>query len=144
MISQLDEEILDLTPLKLACAALERSLAVLAGKNAATPADEMATLRSGVIQNFEVAYELCWKSMKRWLEMNHGADAADVFTKKELFRKSAEAGLIADSANWFAFYRARNKTSHIYAEDVAEEVLDAAKKFMPDAHDFLMRLEGRG
>ena len=25
------------------------------------------TLKAGVIQNFEVAYELCWKFIKRWL-----------------------------------------------------------------------------
>ncbi|NTU54518.1 MAG: hypothetical protein HGA97_12675 [Chlorobiaceae bacterium] len=38
---------------------------------------DLQTIKSGVIHNFEVAYEQCWKFMKRWLEINVSPDIAD-------------------------------------------------------------------
>ena len=48
--------------------------------------DLRETVRAGVIQNFEVAYEQCWKMMKRWLEENIGRTYVDGVTRRELFR----------------------------------------------------------
>ena len=135
---------LDITPLRNAVAALEASLLVVKGKDAATtPEAEMNTLRSGVIQNFEVAYELCWKFMQRWLEVFKGDSAVDFWGKKDLFRHAFEAGLIPDSVPWFEFHRSRNKTSHTYNEDTAEDVFEAAKTFPAHARAFLTELERR-
>ena len=53
------------------------------------------TVRSGIIQNFEVAYELSWKMMKHSLETNISAESVDGVTRRELFKKAAKNRLIA-------------------------------------------------
>jgi len=99
------------------------------------------SLRSGVIQNFEIAYELSWKFMKRWLSLNVGNSVVDGVPRLELFKLAAESGLILDSEIWFDFHDARNKTSHEYGEEVAEVVLEYALKFLPSVKEFLEALE---
>ena len=95
------------------------------------------SLRSGVIQNFEVAYELSWKFMKRWLEINIGPDIVAGVTRKEFYRIAEENLLISDVNMWWIFHEARNNTSHIYNEDVADETLNTAFDFLTFAEDFM-------
>lgn len=97
-------------------------------------------IRAGVIQNFEFTYELCWKFMKRWLEMNNSAASVDGVTRRELFRLAAEYQLIDDVSIWMEFHYARNRTSHIYDEQEAQEVFAIALQFLPLAQDFTARL----
>lgn len=61
---------LNLTNLEKALKSLDRSLSITRSQERMSAMDEalVETVRAGVIQNFEVAYELCWKYMKRWLE----------------------------------------------------------------------------
>lgn len=99
------------------------------------------TLKSGVIQNFEVAYELCWKFMKRWLEENAPGQVVDGATMKELFRMAAERLLIKDVPAWFAYHEARNLTSHTYDEENADKAFEASKKFIFNAKALLKVLE---
>ena len=128
--------------MKLSLESLTKSIDVLRRSLNATEAhkdsfdeDMQDTLRSGIIQNFEVAYEQCWKMMKRWLEENVGID--DGLTKRELFRLAAEHQLILDVDNWMEYHEARNKTSHTYDEGTAEDVYEVAKAFLPSAEKFL-------
>jgi len=93
------------------------------------------TLKAGVIQSFEVAFELCWKFMKRWLEENDPGQGADGATMKELFRMAAERQLIKDVPAWFEYHRVRNLTSHTYDEHNARAAFEAAKKFVFNAKD---------
>ena len=99
------------------------------------------SLRSGVIQNFEVAYELSWKFMKKWLAYNVGNSMVDGIPRFQLFKLAAENGLISDSEIWFDFHDARNKTSHEYSENIAEFVFEQALRFLPYAKNFLETLE---
>jgi len=99
------------------------------------------SLRSGVIQNFEVAYELSWKFMKKWLAYNVGNSVVDGIPRFELFKLAAENGLISDPEIWFDFHDARNRTSHEYSENVAEYVFEQALRFLPCAKIFMETLE---
>jgi nucleotidyltransferase substrate binding protein (TIGR01987 family) len=101
------------------------------------------TLRSGVIQNFEVAYEQAWKMMKRWIETNVGAEAADGVTRRELFRLAAEQKLIDDVDEWMTFHRTRNTTSHTYDLETANDAYTDAVAFLPLVKVLLARLEAR-
>jgi len=97
---------------------------------------EFESARASLIQHFEICYELCWKMMKRFIEMDIGEEA-DILTRKDLFRVSAQKRLIADFHNWLEFHSARNITSHIYGEDAANDVYQAAKKFADDLQEFV-------
>lgn len=101
------------------------------------------TLRSGVIQNFEVAYEQAWKMMKRWIETNVGAGSADGVSRRELFRLAAEQKLIDDVDEWMSFHQTRNMTSHTYDLETANGAYHDAVAFLPLAKELLARLEAR-
>jgi nucleotidyltransferase substrate binding protein (TIGR01987 family) len=62
--------------------------------------EEAEVIRAGVIQNFEFTYELCWKFMKRWLEINLTPGMMEGITRKQLFRFAAENRLIDDYNQW--------------------------------------------
>ncbi|MDR1998283.1 MAG: nucleotidyltransferase substrate binding protein [Candidatus Margulisbacteria bacterium] len=131
--------------LKKAVAALKRSIKVTEAKSIEQPADldEIETLRAGVIQTFEFSYELSWKMLKRWLEANVSPDIVTGVVRIELFRRAAESLLIADVGKWMEFHDARNKTSHIYAGEVAAEVYKKAVEFLPYVTDLAEKLEKR-
>jgi nucleotidyltransferase substrate binding protein (TIGR01987 family) len=96
-----------------------------------------------VILHFEFTYELCWKFIKRWLEMNVSATAVDGVTRRELFRLAAENRLIADVNEWMRYHEARNQTSHIYQPEIAESVYNTAHDFSRAAARLLAALEAR-
>jgi nucleotidyltransferase substrate binding protein (TIGR01987 family) len=142
-----DEDKLDISSLRNAVAAFERIAAVYRREAGKSPEDDVSDtiegLRAGLIQAFEFTYELSWKYMKRWLEVNRSREAVSGIPQRELFRLAAENTLITDVTKWFDFHKERNRTSHIYDEEVAEEVQNSALDFLPYAKDFLSRLEQR-
>jgi nucleotidyltransferase substrate binding protein (TIGR01987 family) len=134
---------LELTSLENATASLERSIHAASTFAATLPPELNDTVRSGIIQNFEVAYELSWKMMRRWLEANLSAESVDGVTRRELFRRAAENRLIDDVDLWMSFHAARNETSHTYDNNTAEEVSDSAKHFAAAAQSLLTSLRAR-
>jgi len=98
--------------------------------------------RSAVIKTFEITVESAWKIMQRWIRINADSAIAQK-PKRELFRIARDSGLIADAESWWKFYDGRNKTSHIYFEEIAEEVYAMAKQFVDYLKDFIQRLEQR-
>ena len=104
---------------------------------------QQETFRSGIIQNFEIAYELCWKVMKRWIEENVSPDVLFGVPRIELFRRAAENGLIDSVEQWMTFHQARNSTSHIYDAAVADEVYGTAVRFASEAEVFLQNITTR-
>lgn len=134
---------LELTSLENATASLERSIHAAAKFEATLPPELRETVRSGIIQNFEVAYELSWKMMKRWLETNISAESVDGVTRRELFRLAAESRLLEDVDLWMGFHAARNITSHSYDNATAEEVSVRAEQFVAAAQSLLASLRAR-
>jgi nucleotidyltransferase substrate binding protein (TIGR01987 family) len=119
------DAMLNITSLRDAVAALERALRVYEHAGG-YDVDVYETLRAGVIQNFEVAYEVAWKIMKRWLEINVSPTLFEGTTKKELFRHAAENHLIADTIPWFDFHHSRNITGIPYPKKCASGSLMAS------------------
>jgi hypothetical protein len=86
---------LNLQSLTKSIAALRTSIEVYDKNWATVDEDVQDTLRAGVIQNFEVAYEQSWKMMQRWIKSNVSPeDGEHPRTRKELFRIAARKGLI--------------------------------------------------
>jgi nucleotidyltransferase substrate binding protein (TIGR01987 family) len=136
----------------LVLSSLQRSVSALAGVLAKSDDTEFMSnlddvarnaVRAGVIKHFEFTYELCWKFIKRWLETNVSATAADGVTRRELFRLGAENRLIDDVEQWMRYHEARNLTSHIYQPEIAESVYNTAHDFARDAARLLAALEAR-
>ena len=134
---------LELESLKKAIGALGRSLRVAEEQAGGDDVDLLETLRAGVVQNFEVAYEQTWKMMKRWLEMNVGAVEVDGVTRRQLFRLCHENRLIDDVDEWMDFHKSRNETSPTYNQSTAENVFKVAGEFLPAASDVLSRIAAR-
>ncbi len=133
---------IDLSSLEKAVGALDRALAALE-KSPLEGFDEhiQETLKAGVIQNFEVAYEQSWKFIQRWMRENAVPEEAEhPRTRKDLFRAAARLGLVPDPEPWFVFGDARNMTSHAYDETQADYVYAIAQQFLPQARELLDRL----
>ncbi len=129
---------LDLTPLQKAL----ESLAFAIDRTEREKPDDM--LRDSVIQRFEYTYELCWKMLKRRLKLDAPSpEAVDEMSFRELIREGAERGLIDDPVAWFNYREKRNLTSHIYDEDIARNVYQAALAFLPDAKSLFAALQKR-
>ena len=134
---------LELTSLENATASLERSIHAANTFAAILPPELKETVRSGIIQNFEVAYELSWKMIRRWLVANLSAESVDGVTRRELFRRAAENRLIDDVDLWMSFHAARNETSHTYDNNTAAEVSYSAEHFAAAAQSLLTSLRAR-
>ena len=100
-------------------------------------------VKAGVIQHFEVAYEQCWKAMKRWLETNLNSESVDGVSRRELFRLAAEHQLIKDVDVWMSFHKGRNSTSHTYDAATAQDVYDIAVAFISEAERFVTGISAR-
>jgi len=132
---------LDLSSFKKAISSLENALTVYTASASLSRSDqERDVLRAGVIQNFEFTYELSWKFMKRWLEINV-SPTIDGSTRKELFRIAAENRLIDKVEAWMQYHQSRNETSHTYDTATAEEIYTSAVPFLKDAKALLGALE---
>ena len=117
---------------------LERSIKT-ANRVDESDEDLQETVRAGVIQHFEVAYELSWKMVQRWLKDNISINTN--INKKELYRRAAEYSLIPDVERWMEYHEARNSTTHTYDEDAAFDVYLIATEFVHDAKQLLQVLE---
>ena len=134
---------LDLTSFKKALANLDKLIIATNNQDLMNGLDETLQdgLKAGVVQNFEVTYEVSWKFIKRWLENNIGNSYVDGVTRRELFRLAAESLLITDVDKWMTYHKGRNETSHTYDVMTATEVYSLAQEFVHDAKQLLMNLE---
>ncbi len=133
---------LSYTSLEKARIALESGIEIYnKKKNMYDSQNEIEIIKSGIIQNFEVCYEISWKLMKKWLEENIGSTAVDGISRKELFRIAAKNKLIEDVEKWFIFHEARNMTSHDYDGIKADDVFNQAIIFPACAKKLQERLE---
>lgn len=132
---------LNFTSLQKAIISLENGISVYNKKRNILEEEEKEIIKSGIIQNFEICYEISWKLMKKYLEYNIGVSAVDGVSRKELFRIATQNKLITDVEKWFVFHEARNMTSHDYDGIKAEEVFNIALEFLPYARSLQERLE---
>ncbi|MHC4511099.1 MAG: nucleotidyltransferase substrate binding protein [Planctomycetota bacterium] len=136
---------LDLSSLRKAVESLEKTLRVADDNTfmSRLNEDQKEAVRAGVIQNFEFTYELCWKFMRRWLEVNLGSVYVAGVARRQLFRLSAEHRLVSDVDRWMEYHDARNETAHTYDENTAADVFETAHPFLADARKLLEALEAR-
>jgi nucleotidyltransferase substrate binding protein (TIGR01987 family) len=75
--------------------------------------------RAGLIQFFEMTFELAWKMLKDYLERQ---GFLEVNSPRAVLKKAFEIGLISDGHQWLQCLQDRNLTSHTYNEEIAIEI----------------------
>lgn len=71
--------------------------------------------RAGLIQFFEMAFELAWKMLKDYLE----AEGFTVISPRATIKQAFQSGLLADGHLWLDALNDRNLTVHTYEESIA-------------------------
>ena len=92
-----------------------------------------------LVQGFEIAIELAWKTIKDYLE-NEGYD--NVRNGKQAIRQAFQDELITDAETWMAALEKRNETSHIYdANILCAAVSFIHDEFFPVLRDVFFKLK---
>lgn len=94
--------------------------------------------RGGLIQFFEVAFELAWKTMKDYLE----AQGFVVKTPRETIKQAFQMDLIGNGQAWLQALEDRNLTTHTYDEETAIQMERSIRgKYFPVMKDFYEKLK---
>lgn len=93
--------------------------------------------RAGIIQFFEIAFELSWKLMKDYLE----AQELQVKSPRETIKQAYQIGLIDDGHIWIDALSDRNLTVHTYDEELAKKMVeDIIKVYFPELKKLYVKL----
>ncbi|MDD2212853.1 MAG: nucleotidyltransferase substrate binding protein [Clostridia bacterium] len=96
-------------------------------------------IRDGVIQRFEFTYELAWKTTKNYLE---SIGIVDKNSPKVVFKEAYEQKLLGHEENWLLMLNDRNMTSHVYKEEMAEEIAERIiNMYIQELEDLLCKLQ---
>ncbi len=77
--------------------------------------------QAALVQYFEIVSELSWKVLHDIL-IAEGIE--NVNTPRVVLKEALKAGFITNGDVWMRVIDDRNKTSHIYSEKIANDVLD--------------------
>lgn len=94
------------------------------------------SLRDSMIKRFEFTIELFWKYIKKYLEEVIDG-APDVNAPKPVIRAACKANLIEvlDAESAIEMIKSRNLTSHIYREEIADQL----SKQMPNYYKIMKK-----
>ena len=96
--------------------------------------------RAGIIQFFEMAFELAWKLMKDYLE----EEGFVVNSPKEAIKQAFQSDIIKDGHTWIDALNDRNLTTHIYEEETAIMVTEKIKEnHFPLLKNLYLYFQGR-
>lgn len=97
-------------------------------------------LQAGLIQTYEFTFELAWKTLKDYLEM----EGFTVHSPRATLRQAFQCGYIQQGDVWLKALNDRNLTAHTYDDEVAKEVIADIQQtyyfLLKDLHQWLMGL----
>ncbi len=97
----------------------------------ATPDDDL--LQSGLVQTYEYTFELAWKTLKDFLEM----EGFILRSPRETIRQGFQSGYITCAEDWLQALADRNLTVHIYDDEIIARVLtDIFERYFFILQDF--------
>ena len=79
--------------------------------------DEM--IKEGLIQRFEYTHELAWNVMKDYAEYQGNSTIGG---SRDASREALQLKIISNGEIWMDMIQSRNKTSHTYNEETANEI----------------------
>jgi len=74
--------------------------------------------RAGIIQFFEITFELSWKLLKDYLT----TEGYEITSPREAIKQAFQSGLIKEGTVWLMALEDRNLTTHTYDEKTALRV----------------------
>ena len=97
-------------------------------------------LQAGLIQTYEFTFELAWKTLKDYLEM----EGFTVPSPRATLRQAFQCGYIQQGDVWLKALNDRNLTAHTYDDEIAKEVIADIQQtyylLLKDLHQWLMEL----
>ena len=135
---------LDYSSLANAVAQLQRSFDYLHSDLARKDAGLREQFRAATIQAFEFSYELAVRMIRRQLaQIVANPDELREIDFADLMRDAADAGIVRDAPSYMRYREMRNRTSHTYNAERAEETVAAMDEFLSDMRLLLKELGER-
>jgi nucleotidyltransferase substrate binding protein (TIGR01987 family) len=78
-------------------------------------------IKEGLIQRFEYTHELAWNVMKDYAFFQGNSTVGG---SRDATREAFNLQIIENAAIWMDMIQSRNKTSHTYNEEIANEIFD--------------------
>ena len=99
--------------------------------------DEM--IKEGLIQRFEYTHELAWNVLKDYAEYQGNSTIGG---SRDASREGLQLKIIEDGEIWMDMIKSRNKTSHTYNEETANEIYyKILKEYYPIFENFRNMME---
>ncbi|MBB6482138.1 nucleotidyltransferase substrate binding protein [Spirochaeta isovalerica] len=92
--------------------------------------------KQGLIQSFEYTYELAWNTVKDFYTEQ---GETGIQGSRDAFRMAFNRNLVSDGETLMETIKSRQKTSHSYNEETAEEILQAVINHYYKAFEDLAR-----
>lgn len=97
--------------------------------------------QQGLIQAFEFTQELAWQVMKDYAIFQHGANT--ITGSRDAIREAFRVGLIEDGEGWMDTITSRNRSSHTYDENTANDLAQRiSNRYVRLFADFKLRMQG--
>ena len=76
--------------------------------------------RMGIVGQFNLTFELAWKSLQATLQM-HAVLGAQTGSPRDILRLGFQAGFLDDPNVWLLMLKKRNVSIHVYKEEEIDE-----------------------
>ena len=130
---------LDLSSLEKTIVVLEEAVTIY-NKFKGTDEKLEHSLKRGTIQAFVIGYEMARKMLVRYLKEYH-YENFDQMPIRDIFRYGQKVGILSDAEKWFVYKNNRDKTSHTYDLNIAEQVFTVSDDFLREAEYVLARMK---
>ncbi|HLT08372.1 MAG TPA: nucleotidyltransferase substrate binding protein [Cyclobacteriaceae bacterium] len=98
-------------------------------------------IKEGLIQRFEYTHELAWNVMKDYAAYQGNTDVGG---SRDATREAFQLKLISDGKIWMDMIGSRNKTSHTYNEETADEIYSKIlNEYYPAFLEFQKNMEAK-
>ncbi len=81
--------------------------------------------KAGMVQFFEMTFELSWKMLKDYLEAQ---GFEEVVSPRNAIKKAFETSLVQDGHSWMQMLENRDLTVHTYDEETADQMVAAIRE----------------
>ncbi len=82
--------------------------------------------KQGLIQAFEFTHELAWNVMKDYFDYQGSAEL--ITGSRDATKEAFQKGIIQNGDDWMDMIKSRNKTSHTYNINVADDIVVKIQK----------------